>query len=149
LIWPENTIQNTWLEVTVLATGPNAIVDADYTFYFGNWRGEVGAGDTRLNSTDVGLVSANFSGIFPPEIELVSEPTDINKDGKTNSTDVGFISGNFTTIFPPGPFLALINPPGAVPGPAASGQIAIDGLDDDIEDAVDSVFAEIGKSVLF
>ena len=94
----------------------------------------------RLNSTDVGLVSANFSRIFPPppEIELVSEPTDINKDGKTNSTDVGFISGKFTSIFPPGPFLELIDPPGTVPPPLPSSQIAIDGLADDTEDAVDS-----------
>ena len=47
LIWPSDTITNTWLEVTVLSTGPNAIVDTDFTFYFGNWRGEVGAGDTQ------------------------------------------------------------------------------------------------------
>ncbi len=112
LIWPDDTIANTWLEVKVLSDGPGAIVVTTDTFYFGSAVGEVGAGDTRVNSTDAGSVSANFTPIFPPQTESPSEAHDVNKDGKVNSTDYGFVSSNFTPIFPPGQELVLISPPG-------------------------------------
>tara|TARA_R110002049_G_scaffold185580_3_gene353830 strand:+ start:66431 stop:69196 length:2766 start_codon:yes stop_codon:yes gene_type:complete len=116
LTWPSGTIVNQWLQINVLSDGPGSIVSVPDTFYFGNALGEVGAGDTRVNSTDAGSISANFTPIFPPQTESVQEPHDVNKDGRVDSTDLGFTSGQFTPIFPPGQELALISVPGAALG---------------------------------
>ncbi len=146
LIFPNDSIVNTWLEVTVLATGPGSIIDTTDVFYFGSALGEVGAGTTAVNSTDFGSVSANFTPIFPPTTEAVTKPQDVNKDGKVNSTDAGFVSANFTPIFPPGQQLALITPGGA-PALSASSFAGEDKAD--YEQAVDSIFSGIGGSRLF
>jgi hypothetical protein len=110
LIWPDDTIADTWLEITVLSDGPNQVVSTPDVFYFGSALGEVGAGDSRVNSTDAGGVGANFTAIFPPTTELVTNPYDVNKDGRVNSTDFGFVGSHFTPIFPPGQGLSLITP---------------------------------------
>tara|TARA_R110002049_G_scaffold185580_3_gene353828 strand:+ start:61123 stop:65544 length:4422 start_codon:yes stop_codon:yes gene_type:complete len=148
LIFPNDSITNTWLEITVLATGPGSIVDTTDVFYFGNILGEVGVGSTTVNSTDFGSVSASFTPIFPPgTIEPVTAPQDVNKDGKVNSTDAGFISANFTPIFPPGQEVKLITPGGAAVGPIAAG--AYDDDASSYEIAVDEAFSELAEAGLF
>ena len=152
LIWPGGTIINQWLEVSVLSDGPGSIVANTDTFYFGNVRGEVGAGDTTVNSTDAGAVSTNFTPIFPPQTELVSEPHDVNKDGTVNSSDVGFISANFTPIFPPGQGLALITPEQGNLSAGVFSAIFIEtssnkslAFEDITHDAIDSVMTRVGR----
>ena len=47
LIWPDNTIEKQWLQVTVLTTENTGLAEAD-VFYWGNAIGETGEGNTSL-----------------------------------------------------------------------------------------------------
>ena len=107
LIWPDETIANTWLQVTVRSGGPNAIVGTDDVFYFGSAPGEVGLGNTRVDSADFGGVSANFTSLFGTE--AVTSAFDVDKSGRVDSADAGRVSASFTGLFETP--LALITPP--------------------------------------
>ena len=108
LIWPDNTIVDTWLEVTILSNGPNSILPANDTFYFGSKAGEVGLGNTRVDSADYGGISSNFTSLFGSD-ETVDSAFDVNKSGRTDSADTGFVGANFDGLFEPN--FPLISPP--------------------------------------
>lgn len=99
IIWPDNAIKQTWLEVTVKAN-QNTLLPADYTFYFGSAIGEVGgAGNTpaRLvtSATDQ-IAIRNHIGQDPSEANRVF---DINRDGQINNDDEVLARNNWTNAF--------------------------------------------------
>ena len=85
LIWPANTIQQEWLEVTVMADSDTGLA-VPYTFYFGSLIGDSGRGDSKAvaftNSTDE-LGARNTPGSALP----VTNAFDYNRDGFVNATD--------------------------------------------------------------
>ncbi len=107
LIWPEDTIKNQWLQVTVRSDGPNAIVDTADVHYWGNQIAEVGnsATSTAVNAVDFGGVSANFSGF---SLVPVTSAYDVNKDRRINAVDASNVSANFSGF---SPTLRLIDAP--------------------------------------
>ena len=84
LIWADNAIQKTWLEVTVQANSDTGLT-APYSFFFGNALGDDGVGDTTsafTNATD-DVDARNHPGSLVPVTGLY----DYNRDGFVNSTD--------------------------------------------------------------
>lgn len=113
LIWADNAVRNSWLEVRVLATTATGLA-ADDVFYFGNAVGETGnhAGvDARVDAEDESLARANVRGPFVPA--SVTDPYDFNRDRQVNATDQILARVNATTAETA---LRLITP-GGVPGP--------------------------------
>jgi len=96
-IWPDNQIQDTWLQVTVLANADTNLVSPD-VFYFGNAVGETGnrAGDTRVTSGDVRLTRKNRTrpGQAGPDI---TSPFDIDRSGGLDVADRKLVAGHKTT----------------------------------------------------
>lgn len=107
LIWADDAIVNTWLEVTVLPTAVTGLTESD-VFYFGNAIGE--SGDSTLNavvdSQDEQAVLQHESGATP---EAITNQYDFNRDGWVNSTDV-IIVQNYRTDVPGVYPLLLISP---------------------------------------
>jgi hypothetical protein len=105
LSWPDNAIENAWLQVIVLETD-NTNLGSPETFYFGNAIGETGndASNARVDLVDVGLTRSNQTGITTAPID---NNFDFDRDGRVNLVDVGLCRSNqtgFTT-------LQLISPP--------------------------------------
>ncbi len=90
--FPDYSIQNTWLRVTVLANAANDLVQTD-VFYFGNATGDVGLGNSSssgatvvsVNSIDFAALRSNQS--ISPNSVGIENAFDINKDGRVNSID--------------------------------------------------------------
>ncbi len=84
--WDDNTIQNTWLEITVLAN-PRTGLDADAKFYFGHAAGETGnsATDAQVDASDVFATRNNRHAFWDPA-EL-DDPYDFNRDRRVNTID--------------------------------------------------------------
>ena len=102
IAFPDNTVQNTWLQVTVLANAATGL-SANDVFYFGNAIGDVGVGNTtgatgriRVNATDTGAVRTNQSTL--PNSAPVTNIYDINRDGRVNATDTGLVRSNQQTL---------------------------------------------------
>jgi hypothetical protein len=116
LIWPDNTLRKTWLEVKVLPTLATGLGSAD-VFYFGNAVGEVGNSTTNaaVNSFDEGLIRLNGrSALNPAPLDFAY---DINRDGRVNSADQVLARLNATSALTA---LRLIVPPaGAAAGTSA------------------------------
>jgi hypothetical protein len=93
VIWNDNTIQNEWLQVTVLAQ-PHLNLTADDVFYFGNMIGDTGSSPTStlVTSTDVNLINNNQTASAP-----LSDPYDLNRDGAVDSTDASIAAANEST----------------------------------------------------
>lgn len=114
LIWPAGTIVDQWVQVTVRADGPNAIVPSDDIHYWGNQRGETGNDPARttVNSGDFSAVSANYSGFGTAP---VTSAHDLNKDGRVNSGDNSTVSfrysgfANTLLLFAPPPQFDVFN----------------------------------------
>jgi hypothetical protein len=87
LIWPDNAIQNTWLQVTVKANGDTGLVTPD-VFYFGNAIGETGnnPANASVNSGDIIAVRDHPTSSQNPA--LISNPYDFNHDSSVNSADM-------------------------------------------------------------
>ncbi|WP_145084747.1 DNRLRE domain-containing protein [Aureliella helgolandensis] len=94
IVWPNNAIQNQWLEVTLLAT-PNTGLSADKVYYWGNQIGEMGnqSGSTAVNVEDTALIGVNFTGFVPAAIE---NKFDLNHDRAVNVVDYGLSQGHYT-----------------------------------------------------
>lgn len=111
ITFPNNTIRNTWLRVTVIA---NAITQlpVDDVFYFGNVIGDVNAGNTtsrlRVNATDTGAVRSNQS--IGSESASILNIYDLNRDGRVNATDTGIVRSNQQTAG----IVAPITAPGGI-----------------------------------
>jgi len=81
IIWADNAIQNTWLQITVLATAATGL-DSPDVFYFGNAIGDSGSGNVSLFafvtvSDELAARSYphNFQNPAP-----ITDPCDFNKD---------------------------------------------------------------------
>ncbi len=113
---PDNTLQNTWLRVTVVANANTALAAND-VFYFGNVIGEFNIDNTptrlRVNVSDTGAVRSNQS-IFD-NTALVTNIYDVNRDGRVDVTDTGIVRIN-QQIFG---IVAPITAPATSAGPVA------------------------------
>ena len=96
LIWNDTVIQNTWLEITVIANESTGLVN-DEVFYFGNAVGDVATQRERIviDDLDTFVVGRNFrhflldTGIF--------YWADINRDQIVNGTDFAIARDHQTT----------------------------------------------------
>jgi len=95
ITFPDNTVQNTWLRVTVLANS-DTLLAANDVFYFGNVIGELNIGNTatrlRVNGQDVALILANQS----PGANSVNVTNifDLDRNGRVNGLDYSILLAN-------------------------------------------------------
>ena len=87
--WPDNAIQNTWLQIIVSANANTGLINRN-VFYIGHALGEVdGLTPYRLTTIDVGLVRALVGNAIVP----VNESRDVDKDQRITTVDIGFMRG--------------------------------------------------------
>ena len=90
--FPNNTVQNTWLRVTVLANATSGLAAND-VFYFGNVIGELDVDNsaTRLSVTvqDVNLMLANQSPV--PNSANANNKFDLDRNGRVNGQDAAIL----------------------------------------------------------
>jgi hypothetical protein len=105
LIWADNTIEETWLEVTVKATAQTGLA-APYVFYLGNAPGECGnsAADAMVNAADQ-LGVRNNPAVGDAAID---NPYDYNRDQSVNAADQLVARNHATSVVTA---LSLITPP--------------------------------------
>jgi hypothetical protein len=99
LIWPDNTIQNTWLQVTVLANG-NTGLAKNHVFYFGNAVADVGDQPTisaKVDALDILYTRNNPHPFFDP-VEI-NDPADFDRDARVDALDILIARNNQTTFF--------------------------------------------------
>lgn len=112
ITFPDNTVQNTWLRVTVLAN-PKTGLAVDDVFYFGNVVGEMNTGNTatrlRVNATDSAAVRVNPTTAMNSAV--VTNIYDINRDGRVNATDTALVRNNQQTAGIVAPITAPITDP--------------------------------------
>ena len=88
ITFPDGTLQNTWLRVTVVANTQTALA-ADDVFYFGNVIGEMNVGNTgnrlRVNGQDIQQILSNQSP--GNNSAVVTNIYDVNRDGRVNGQD--------------------------------------------------------------
>jgi hypothetical protein len=98
ITFPDNTVQNTWLRVTVLANANTGLTSND-VFYFGNVIGELNTGNTatrlRVNSQDTSAVRNNQS--TGTNSAGVTNIFDLNRDGRVNAQDTSIVRNNQQT----------------------------------------------------
>ncbi|MCH8046641.1 MAG: tandem-95 repeat protein [Planctomycetes bacterium] len=92
LTWPEGALQNTWLQVTLKATGDTGLTEPD-VFYFGSAVGDTGKG----NRADVVLVdevdaAAVLAGAVDPA--AVDNVHDLNRDARVDAADLQIVEDN-------------------------------------------------------
>ncbi len=96
LTWPDETIANAWLKVTVL--GDRLGMAADDVFYFGNAVAEAGNSptDTHVTATDLLLARNNRrSEVDPAAVDFAY---DYNRDGRVDVIDVLLARDGFTNF---------------------------------------------------
>jgi len=104
LTWADNAIENTWLEITVLANESTGLVNPDL-FYIGNAIGETGndSANAIVNLADVAGVRANQTGFGSTDI---SDPYDFDRNERVNLIDLSIARSNQSGFSP----LKLITP---------------------------------------
>jgi hypothetical protein len=122
ITFPDNSLQNTWLRVTVSANTSTGLTAND-VFYFGNVIGELNFGNTasrlRVNVADTGLILANQSP--GNNSVLINNIYDLNRDGRVNVVDTSFLLANQQPSGIVAP-LTVPPPPPVAPMMAASSQ---------------------------
>jgi large repetitive protein len=90
LEWANNAIQNTWLQIIVLANANTGLANRE-VYYLGHSLGDVDyVGPTyRVTTNDVALVRAGVSST-PVGI---SDARDVDKDRRVTTNDVAFVRG--------------------------------------------------------
>jgi CSLREA domain-containing protein len=90
LTWPNGTITNEWLQITVKADS-NTQLAANDIFYFGNLVGEVGNSTTAMQVTaeDLVLIQNGITGDAS-----ITNPYDINRDGSVSAIDLVLTQDN-------------------------------------------------------
>jgi hypothetical protein len=130
ITWPNNSVKNTWLEVTL--KGDDALGGSDantglatsYVFFYGSAPGDTGVGDASqflVDSSDASMVIANPKSV--KNAIPITNPYDINRDGAVDSSDVLDVLTNGTYILNA---LRILNILSGVPfaAPAATGASA-------------------------
>jgi hypothetical protein len=86
IIWPDNVIQNQWLQAMVLADAHTGLPKPD-VFYFGNAIGESGnsGADAIVSQPDEDLVRASKTGLVPTAI---TDRYDFDRNRLVNVADV-------------------------------------------------------------
>jgi len=99
--FPDNSIRNTWLRVTVLANVNTALTNND-VFYFGNAVGDVNVGNlagpqvtVRTNEADTTAVRKNQS--LNANSAGIANVFDVNKDGRVNAIDTAIVRQSQTS----------------------------------------------------
>lgn len=97
ITWPDNTIQEPWLEVTVLGNA-NTGLGSDDVFYFGNAIGETGnnAANAVVDVDDIIGVRSNASAIGTTV--GVENDFDFNRDSKVNLFDLIVARDNASSV---------------------------------------------------
>ena len=95
ITFPSNTVQNTWLRVTLVANA-NTRLAANDVFYFGNVIGELDFGNTatrlRVNGQDAALILANQSP--GANTAAVTNKFDLDRNGRVNGQDYAILLAN-------------------------------------------------------
>jgi uncharacterized repeat protein (TIGR03803 family) len=113
LTWPNGTITNTWLQVTVLADANTGLASNDVS-YFGNLIGKVSDSGSpeQVTALDLTQIENNIVGVA-----TITNPYDVNKDGSVDAEDLVLTQRNtFSAI-------RLITPTGD--GPALRIAVAL------------------------
>ena len=114
ILWDDNAIENTWLEVRVLANTETGL-ESDDVFYFGNAIGDSGnsTSDASVNAQDIGGARDNPHNFL--DRALVDDGFDYNRDSLVNAQDIGIARDNPTNFLND---LNLITVPAAAPNAA-------------------------------
>jgi hypothetical protein len=88
LEWADNAIENTWLQIIVLANANTGLVNRD-VFYLGHALADVdfSGPNYRVTTSDVSLVRGSVGNT----IVDVSDPRDVNKDRRVTTVDVSYL----------------------------------------------------------
>ncbi len=95
LKWADNAIQNTWLQIIVLANARTSLA-TPVVFYVGSAIGDVNgpaSGVYRTTVADMVMVQSALSAAAVP----VTENRDVNKDGLINAADVSFVQSRVSS----------------------------------------------------
>lgn len=132
LTWPDNAIQNQWLEIRVIANENTGLVNDD-VFYFGNAIGETGndASNALVNASDILGARDNPRGPF--NLADIESRFDFNRDRTVTATDMLLARDHLTS---PLSALRLITPQ------VSNAAVAQNGL------AVDFAIAEVADNRL-
>ncbi len=84
--WEDHSIENVWLQVTVLAN-ENTGLDEPDVFYFGNAIAETGDSESNavVTATDEALIRNNRTGLA--NRATIDSRYDLNRDGLVNVAD--------------------------------------------------------------
>jgi Dockerin type I domain len=95
ITFPDNTVQNTWLRIVVLANSQTGL-STNEVFYFGNVIGDLNVGNTatrlRVNALDTSAVRNNQSP--GANSAGVTNIYDVNRDGRVNALDTSIVRNN-------------------------------------------------------
>ena len=86
LIWPDNWIQNTWLQVTVKATSDTGLRTAD-VFYFGNLIGDSGDSPTDPQVDAVDVAATDNQPYTMSNLAPITAGADYDRDGLITASD--------------------------------------------------------------
>src|SRR6185503_15671140 len=117
ITWPDGSILNTRLRVTVKANDRTGLAAPD-VFYFSSLVGETGDGDGRTRAmprvTAIDL-SAVKRVLNTPEVPKTGV-ADFNRDGRVNALDLAAVRSNLNQFLPP---LTAAPPPAAAAATAS------------------------------
>jgi uncharacterized repeat protein (TIGR02543 family) len=106
LIWADNSIKKTWLQVTVKANPATTGLNTPYVFYFGNAPSDCGNSptDAMVNATDQLAARSHTTGT---DLASITDKYDYNRDKTVDNTDVVAARNSATS---PVTMLNLIKP---------------------------------------
>ena len=115
IIWPNESIQDQWLQVTVRATTATGLAAAD-VFYYGSAIGDTGDGTSNALVTAADVIAIRDNPRGEGHRADIANPYDINRDRLVDAVDVILARDNAT-----GPLdvLRLITP--VLPSPTPAG----------------------------
>lgn len=99
IIWPDFSILNAWLRVTLNADANTGLASPDI-FYFGNLAGDTANSTTSAAVTNTDMASVKFQ--LSPSAVPITSPYDFNRDGYVTLSDMGAVKFNLThsLLFP-------------------------------------------------
>ena len=94
IVWPDSSIRNKWLQVTVKANARTGLTSPD-VFYFGNLVGDTtsidpAASSFRVDARDVVSMRSAYT-----RQASVTNPHDINRDGRVDVRDEAIVRDNY------------------------------------------------------